>query len=101
MPELHYRCVTRIPIFIVDLSTLNIDDTVIQAFELITDSDAIIDAFRGTQCRLLALHLLQCDGKKRFLNLQNRDFGRQSASGILIKFGIRRWAAGGRGTWLP
>jgi len=30
----------------------------------------------------------ECDGKKRFLNLQNRDFGRQSASGILIEFGF-------------
>src|SRR6266404_4395052 len=101
MAELHDRCVYRIPVFIINLSTLNINDAVLQSFELITDADTIVGAIGVAQCRFLAVHLFQCDWEKRFLNLQNRDFGSQSARGILIKFGIGRCPAGRRGSWLP
>src|SRR5260221_1234804 len=101
MPALNDRCVARIPVFIISLSTLNINDAVLQSLELITDTDTVVGAIRVAQCRFLAVHLLQGDWEKRFLNLQNRDFGSQSARGILIKFGIGRCAPGRRGSWLP
>src|SRR5258708_36603831 len=100
VPELHGRCVDRIPVLIINLSTLNINDAVLQSLELITDADTIVGAIRVAQCRFLAVYLFQCDWEKRFLNLQNRDFGGQSPRGILIKFGIGRCAARRQGSWL-
>src|SRR5260221_6554229 len=82
MPELHDRCVDRIPVFIINLSTLNINDAVLQSLELITDTDTVVGAIRVAQCRFLAVHLLQGDWEKRFLNLQNRDFGSNPPEGF-------------------